>query len=138
MTTRFTFATGVPAKEAGTSTYATTTSGQTSTGTTSILYIDPPANGMAQFKGLSVSTNQKKYLQVICVGVAPVYVTWAITLSTTGNGFLMNCYTGIPQCSSSLVDGYTALNGTDHTSTETATCMADPRYLTWRSFLVQM
>lgn len=93
---------------------------------------------MAQFKGLGASTNQLKYLQVICIGVAPVYTTWAITLSTTGVGFILNCYTGIPQCASTLVDGYTSLMGTDHASTEVSTCMSDPRYLTWRSFLIQM
>lgn len=62
MTTRFTWSAGVVAKESGTSTYATVTSNMTALGTTSIVYIDPPTNGMAQFKGLTTSTNQKKYL----------------------------------------------------------------------------
>lgn len=47
MTTRFVFGTGIISKEAGTSTYATATSNMTSTGTTSIIYIDAPTNGMA-------------------------------------------------------------------------------------------
>lgn len=76
------------------------------------LYVVPPTNGMHQFKGLTASADEKKYLTVICVGVAPVYATWAINLDGSGTdvGFIVNCYTGIPQCAVSLADGFTALN----------------------------
>lgn len=52
---------------------------------------------MAQFKGTTTSTTEATYVQVVCLGIQPNYGTWAITLSTTG-GFVLNCYTGIPQC----------------------------------------
>lgn len=57
MTTRFTIGTGAVAKETGTSTYNTPTTNMTTIGTTSIIYITQPTNGMAQFKGLTTSTN---------------------------------------------------------------------------------
>jgi len=97
--------------------------------------LDPPANGMAQFKGLTASTDEKKYVKVICVGVAPSFSAWQAAL--TAGGFIVNCYTGIPQCQSSLADGYTFLD-TSLTATFVASCMADPRYLTWRSFVVRV
>lgn len=99
----------------------------------------PPTNGMHQFKGLTTSADQKKYLTVICLGVAPVYATWAQGLDGTGTdvGFIVNCYTGIPQCAVSLADGFTALNTTHTDYTQTTNCMKDPRYLTWRSFILK-
>jgi len=131
---------GGAATAEGSVTYVNPTTSVTSyTATRAGIYVDPPTNGMAQFKGLTTSADQKKYLQVICLGVAPVYATWAQSLSGTGTdvGFIVNCYTGIPQCAVSLVDGYTKLN-TSHTDfTQTNNCMADPRYLTWRSFLLK-
>jgi hypothetical protein len=105
-----------------------------------IIYIDPPTNGMAQFKGLTTTANQKLYLQVICLGVAPVYSTWAKS-ATSGDdalSFIVNCYTGIPQCGVKLTTGYSSLNSTHADVSQTTNCLADPRYLTWRSFLLQM
>lgn len=69
----------------------------------------------------------------------PVYQTWAVTLSTgaANSGFIVNCYTGIPQCASSLVDSITYLN-TSSSTTVVSSCMADPRYLTWRSFVIKI
>lgn len=69
----------------------------------------------------------------------PVYQTWAVNLSTgaANSGFIVNCYTGIPACASSLTDSKTYLN----TSTATgvvSSCMSDPRYLTWRSFVLKI
>lgn len=123
-----------------TATYIVPTTSVTSYTNTNVgIYVDPPTNGMAQFKGQTTSADQKKYLQVICLGVAPVYATWAQSLNGSGTdvGFIVNCYTGIPQCAVSLVDGFTSLN-TSHTDfTQTNNCMADPRYLTWRSFLIK-
>ena len=109
------------------------------TSSTHFLYVDAPTNGMAQFKGLTASTTEKTYVQVICVGVMPVYATWAVTLSTgtTTTGFIVNCYTGIPQCTSSLADSITYLN-TSSATTVVSSCMADPRYLTWRSFVLKI
>lgn len=59
MTTRFTIGTttaGVVEKEATTS-YQTATTNMTSVASSSIVYITQPTNGMAQFKGLTTSTN---------------------------------------------------------------------------------
>jgi hypothetical protein len=59
------------------------------------------------------------------------YATWLINLdSDTSNGWVVSCYTGIPQCSTSLVDGVTRLDNV--TGTVSTTCMNDPRYMTWR------
>lgn len=100
---------------------------------TNLLYFHPPTNGMSQFKGLTASSDEKKYVQVICLGVAPVYSTWATAAADMG--FIVNCYTGIPQCGVSLVDSFTELNTLHTDYTQTNTCMADPRYLTWRSYI---
>jgi len=126
---------GVPSDESGSGTItAATVTGINSVSST-VNYFDAPANGMAQFKGLTTSTTEATYVQVICLGIVPHYATWATLLSTTG-GFVINCYTGIPQCQASLVDGYTPLNSS-LTATTASTCMADPRYLTWRSYVVK-
>jgi len=87
---------------------------------------------MGQFKGLTQSATQDLYVQVICLGVQPMYYdTWPINLDAgTGNGWVVSCYTGIPQCETSLADGLTILDNT--TATVTADCLNDPRYLTWR------
>lgn len=133
------FTTGVGALE-GTATLTATTA-SIATAASSHLKVDPPTNGMAQFKGLTTSTTEKTYVQVICVGVAPAYATWAINMNVTATcttcGFVVNCYTGIPQCQSSLVDSLTYLNTTTATAVVSA-CMADPRYLTWRSFVMKI
>ena len=64
-----------------TATYIVPTTSVTSYTNTNVgIYVDPPTNGMAQFKGQTTSADQKKYLQVICLGVAPVYATWAQSL----------------------------------------------------------
>lgn len=120
------------------STWTAATSGVT-TASTYYVYVDAPANGMAQFKGLTASATEKTYLQVICLGVAPVYATWAININGTTDttGFIVNCYTGIPQCASNLSDGTTYLN-TSSATTVVSNCMIDPRYLTWRSFVLKM
>lgn len=67
---------------------------------------------MAQFKGLTTTSAQKFYLQVICVGVAPVYTTWAKSAASGTDvlSFIINCYTGIPQCGVKLTNGYETIN----------------------------
>jgi hypothetical protein len=125
---------GVPADEGTSTITAATVTGINSVSST-VNYFDAPANGMAQFKGVTTSTTEALYVQVICLGIAPSYATWSTYLSTTG-GFVLNCYTGIPQCQASLVDGLTPLNSS-LTATTATTCMQDPRYLTWRSYVVR-
>lgn len=98
-----------------------------------IEYLLPPINGVAQFRALSAGTTESDYLQVICLGVAPAYTTWQTNIA--GASWILNCYTGIPQCANKLDDGFTPLNTTIG-GTTVSTCMRDPRYLTWRSFLV--
>jgi hypothetical protein len=65
-----------------------------------IVGISGPTGGMGQFKGLSQSTTEDLYVQVICLSVVPMYyTTWAINLdSGASNGWVVSCYTGIPQC----------------------------------------
>jgi len=94
-----------------------------------VVTIASPIGGMGQFKGAVYGTTEMLYVQTICNGVAPMYyTTWALNLDGgTSNGWVVSCYTGIPQCQSSLADGVTAL-----LSTEVASCMNDPRYMTWR------
>jgi len=42
------------------------------------------------------------------------YTTWPIEIDNgVSNGWIISCYTGIPQCESSLVDGVTALDNTN-------------------------
>lgn len=100
--------------------------------------ISAPTGGMGQFKGLTYTTTEAKYVQTVCKSVAPMYYTaWKVLLATgASNGFVVSCYTGIPQCEVSLADGFTRLNNT--TGTETATCMNDPRYMTWRAMTVSI
>lgn len=76
----------------------TETAGGVSSGTKSVLAA--PANGVGQFKGLSTSTPVTKYNQVICKSVQPYYATAYPTnlQGGTGNGWIIQCYTGIAQC----------------------------------------
>lgn len=78
-------------------TFGTTTGGVAS-GNKAI--IAAPANGMGQFKGLSTTTPASKYNNVICKSVAPYYATsYPQNLEGgTGNGWIIQCYTGIAQC----------------------------------------
>jgi len=82
--------------------------------TTGLLTVASPTGGMGQFKGLTYSTIEATYVKVLCLGVAPMYYTTAfVTASTdTATGWVVSCYTGIPQCESSLVDYYTPLIAT--------------------------
>ena len=100
--------------------------------------LDSPAGGMGQFKGLSYGTTEKKYVQTICLGIQPMYyLTYALSIDDTtgvsGNGWVVSCYTGIPQCEVDQVLGVAAL-----TATETTSCMDDPRYMTWRVMTLKM
>lgn len=52
---------------------------------------------------------------------------WQALSTGAGNGWMVTCMTGIPNCGVSLADGTTML-----TSAESTACLADPRYLTWR------
>lgn len=102
------------------------TTGTIATAASNVLKVAAPANGMAQFKGLTVDTTSQDYVQVICIGVAPQYATWAIDMnsatSPSTRGFVVNCYTGIPQCASKLTDSVTYLNTTTAT-TVVSSCM---------------
>jgi len=80
-----------------------------------IVTINSPTGGMGQFKGALYGTTEKKYVQVICVGIAPMYyTTWALNLDDgVSNGWVISCYTGIAQCEASIADAYTALTSTE-------------------------
>jgi len=76
----------------------TETSGGVSSGNKAV--IAAPANGVGQFKGLATSTPVTKYNQVICKSVLPFYATSypQNLVGGTGNGWYIQCYTGIAQC----------------------------------------
>jgi hypothetical protein len=104
----------------------------TANATNNVAVVEAPLYGVGQFKGTTLTDNQKFYVQTICLGVQPMYTAaWPIELDDgTGNGWILSCYTGIPQCITRLTDGLTLLDNL--TGTETANCMNDPRYMTWR------
>lgn len=52
---------------------------------------------------------------------------------TSANGWVLSCYTGIPQCVVDQVDSITALS-----TTESASCMDDPRYMNWRVMTIKV
>lgn len=94
---------------------------------------------MGQFFGLTQGDTQKKYVAVICNGVQPLYAhTYPKSLdSGDQNGWILSCYTGIPQCTNNITANLTILNNQGGT-TETADCMNDPRYLTWRLMTMKL
>lgn len=75
-----------------------TTTGGVASGNKAI--IAAPANGMGQFKGLSTTTPASKYNNVICKSVVPFYATSypQNLVAGDGNGWIIQCYTGIAQC----------------------------------------
>lgn len=75
-----------------------TTTGGVASGNKAI--ISAPANGMGQFKGLSTTTPASKYNNVICKSVVPFYATNypQNLVAGDGNGWIIQCYTGIAQC----------------------------------------
>lgn len=94
-----------------------------------------PVGGVGQFKGTTMTDTEKKYVKNICVSVQPMYTTTFpqnVDGASANNGFFITCYTGIPQCAVNITTGWAVLNN-QSSSTESTTCMNDPRYLTWRS-----
>lgn len=70
--------------------------------------IKSPAGGVMQFKGLTQTTANDAYVQVVCRGVMPVLqgaTAWRnlsnSSPTTETNGFLVSCMTGISQCAAS-------------------------------------
>jgi len=51
----------------------------------------------------------------------------------TGNGWVLSCYTGIPQCVVNQSNSITVLS-----TTEIASCMDDPRYMNWRVMTIKI
>lgn len=96
---------------------ATDTSIITANATSGIATVDAPLYGVGQFKGTTLTDNEKLYVQTICLGVQPMYyTTWAIALDDgVSNGWVLSCYTGIPQCSVSLADAITVLDNATST-----------------------
>lgn len=93
------------------------TSGSTSFATgedvTGNVYLIPqPTGGVGQFKGLGKSD---KHVEVVCKGVVIHTETGdfkAMLTSSTNNGFMISCYTGIRQCSIDVTDYATAAGWT--------------------------
>lgn len=89
---------------------AATATGVSYVSSTNIREIRSPAGGIMQFKGLTQTTDNDKYVEVTCRGVQPLLqgaTAWrniANTSPTTeSNGFLISCMTGISQCMHSNV-----------------------------------
>lgn len=82
-----------------------------------IVTVSGPTGGMSQFKGLTQSSNQDLYVQTICLSIQPMYTeVWLNNLiDGIDNGWVLSCYTGIPQCAVSLVDAITILDNTTST-----------------------
>ena len=96
--------------------------------------LNAPSGGMHQFKGLTQGTTEDKYVTVRCIGVQPMYWTDAyknLATADTNNGFMINCLTGISNCTMSNIDVLL-------TAAETVACLKDPRYLTWRLMTVKI
>lgn len=60
-----------------------------------------------QFKGLTQSTTNDKYVEVVCRGIQPYFSgikefenisNATVTAGTETNGFYISCMTGISQC----------------------------------------
>lgn len=96
-------------------------------GSGNVVNVEAPTGGMGQFKGLTQGTAQDDYVKVICTGVQPLYYTTypqKLVLTTSENGFVFTCYTGIPQCAQKISSSTLAVI----TDTEQDDCIADPRY----------
>jgi hypothetical protein len=114
---------------------------------THVASIEAPAGGMGQFKGLTQEAQQKKYVQVICNGIVPLYATTYpqnLAAGSTSNGWVLSCYTGIAQCAIDITnvdtngDTVLAVLDTATTTTISSDCMNDPRYLTWRVMTIKI
>jgi hypothetical protein len=118
--------------------YCDTTTGSTTIGQ---CLLSAPVGGVAQFKGLTQGAAEDKYVQVTCHGVQPYYyeTPWAdiSNVSAASNGFVLTCMTGIAACSATN-DHAVPVVGAPLTAAERATCLTDPRYLTWRMMTVKI
>lgn len=94
-----------------------------------------PIGGLGQFRGLAQGTTEDKYVQVICKGIAPMYMaTYSQNLASgTDNGFIIQCYTGAAQCVVNVSNMWSPL-----TDAEIASCQNDPRYMTWRALTLKI
>lgn len=92
-----------------------------------VVQFNAPAGGVAQFKGLLQDAAADKYVEVICHGIQPVFAVtpWQGLDTDTASGWITTCMTGISQCVWAVTDAQL-------TAAETAQCLTDPRYLTWR------
>ena len=66
----------------------------------------PPTGGVAQFKGLTQSSTENKYVDMHCNGIQPMFYTtaWQGLNSGASNGWMITCMTGIGNCQASLAD----------------------------------
>jgi hypothetical protein len=99
----------------------------TSNATAGVVSISAPQGGVAQFRGLTQTTTEDLYVEVICVGVQPMFaaVAWQYLSTGSQNGLMVTCMTGIAQCA--WANTNVALS-----AAASAACLNDPRYLTWR------
>ena len=62
-----------------------------------VVSIDAPTGGVGQFKGLTQSAVEDKYVSVVCNGLQPNFWTdaWKILSTGVNHGFMTTCWTGI-------------------------------------------
>lgn len=62
-----------------------------------VVSINAPTGGVGQFKGLTQSAVEDKYVSVVCNGLQPNFWTdaWKILSTGVNHGFMTTCWTGI-------------------------------------------
>jgi len=127
--------------------FKATATGVSYVNNTSIREIRSPTGGVMQFKGLTQTTANDKYVEVNCRHIEGYWTGTAWTdidntTTTETSGFIVSCMTGISQCTgNNILDVATATSMYQTTSSqltlaEHASCLNDPRYMTWRQMTV--
>jgi len=109
--------------------------------------IRSPTGGVMQFKGLTQTTSNDKYVEVNCRHIEGYWTgtAWSDidnTTTTETSGFIVTCMTGISQCTGNNILDVTSATSMYQTTTtqltlaEHTSCLNDPRYMTWRQMTV--
>jgi len=130
-----------------TAVFGTTAVNRSYTSTTNVREIRSPTGGIMQFRGLTQSTTNDQYVEVICRGIQPYFMgtkAWenitnaSTTNGTETNGFYISCMTGISQCVHDVTIQAKVTTTSLLSTTEHAACLTDPRYMNWRLMTVAM
>jgi len=122
---------------------AATTGVSITTATASVREIRSPTGGVMQFKGLTQTTANDKYVEVNCRHIEGYWskTPWMdisnVTDITATSGFMVSCMTGISQCTTNNILAIAIDTTTTQLSAiERTACINDPRYLTWRQMTI--